>query len=121
MTKTAFATIVGISALAVLAVFVGWVSAQQTGATVPAAQDVVVQSLASGTAPLANFLLVRGMHGRGHSGFRLYLGYGWPGYYYGYYPYGYGTGYSVAPGEPICVWNGYKYTCYDASSGRAED
>ncbi len=112
MTKTAFATIMGISALAVLAVFVGSVSAHQTGPTLPAAQDVVVHSLASGTAPLANFLLVRGMHGgmhgRGHSGFRLFLGYGGPGYYYGYYPYDYGTGYYVAPGEPVCLWNGYK-------------
>jgi hypothetical protein len=123
MTKIMFSTIMGITALALLAIFAGSVSAQQTGATLPAAQDVNVQSLVSGITPFASVVPVHfkgggGWHGRAGSGFGLYLGYGGlGGYYYGGYPYGYGSGYSVTPSEPVCVWNGYQYRCYD-SSGR---
>ncbi len=124
MRKMIIATIIGVTALAVLVIITGSVLAQQTGTILPEGQDVNVQSLVSGTTPPASVLLVRGRghggHG-GHRGFRpgfgLFLGFGGLGGYYGSYPYGY----SGSPSEPYCVWNGYQYRCYDASGRILEE
>jgi hypothetical protein len=109
------------TALAVL-ILAASVSADQTGSTPLPARDTSFGSLAPGLGASANVQLVRhgGGGGRFHGGFGggLFLGFGGYGPYYGGYPYGgYSSSDVTTSSAPTCLWNGYKYTCYD-SSGR---
>jgi hypothetical protein len=77
-------------------------------------------SLISGSQGMAStgFMLVKGGGGMHHGGGGMYLGGGHNfhrgRYYGGYSPYYYGDGYYT--NSPNCVWNGYKFVCYDSSS-----
>lgn len=113
MKRTTITVIMGMTALAVL-ILAASVSADQTGAAPVPARDTSFGSLAPGLGSLANVQLVR--HGGG--GGRFHGGFGGYGPYYGGYPYGgYSSSDVTTSSAPTCLWNGYKYTCYD-SSGR---
>jgi hypothetical protein len=79
---------------------------------------VSLLSASSGSAS-PGFMLVKGggggmHHGGGgmHHGGNHHFNHG--RYYGGYYPNYYGSGYYSS--SPNCVWNGYKFVCYDSSS-----
>jgi hypothetical protein len=61
----------------------------------------------------SGIMLVKGgggmHHSGGHHGGNFFHG---RGFYRGYYPY-YGDYYYST--SPNCVWNGYKFVCYDSS------
>jgi hypothetical protein len=66
----------------------------------------------------AGFMLVKGGGGMHHGGGGMHHGGG--GHFYhgrhygGYYPYYSGGGYYNS--NPNCVWNGYKFVCYNSSN-----
>jgi len=104
MKKTILSVVIGMTALMILACYLGTASAQ-TNAGVAAI----------GAASPGPFSLVK--HGF-HSGFGFG---GWPGWGWGW-PYGgyYGSGYYDVPTygtrttpSQTCVWSGYQWRCYD--------
>jgi hypothetical protein len=115
MRKMTITIIMGMTALAVL-VLAGSVSADQTGAAPIPARDMSLGNLTPGFGSLASVQLVHGGHGGFHSRSGLFLGFGGYGPYYRGYPYGgYGSSSYTESNAPTCLWNGYKYTCYNSS------
>jgi hypothetical protein len=102
---------IGLAALVVMALGVGPTLAQSTSGSSP-----FLASTSIGGGVAAPFMLLTKGHGMGHRGFRggLWFG-GYPGYY-GYWG-GYPQEYTTNP-STTCVWNGYKYNCYNFPSER---
>jgi hypothetical protein len=79
--------------------------------------SVAPLSITNGSAP-ADFMVVMHPGGGGKGGGGMYYSGGkhfnHGRYYGGYYPYYYGDGYYTR--SPNCVWNGYKFVCYDSSN-----